>query len=248
MGMSSKFFEGLEDRRLMSTSLINGVLRVTGTNGANRVDIDQNAGTIYVFENLILTRLAPVTQVNAIAFDAYGGNDTLLATPAVTKNITVYAGAGDDYIQTGSGNDNVLLGLGNDYVDSGAGNDNLDGSDGTDTMWGGLGNDTISGALGTDFVFGGADNDLIYGSENDDYLFGENGNDTIYGGNGADQISGGNGYDMVYGEAGDDRFYEKDRRRDYINGGDGFDRANIDKATISNGFVSDVYRELENVY
>jgi Ca2+-binding RTX toxin-like protein len=241
----STFFEGLENRQLMSVSLSNGVLRVTGSNNADNVMIDQDASTIYVFENNILTKLAPVTQVNAIAFDAYGGDDKFKAFPAVTKNITVYAGAGNDNVETGSGNDLVLLGLGNDYGDGGAGADNMDGNDGNDTMVGGLGNDTMSGALGIDIVYGGGDNDVLYGSDGTDYLMGDAGSDTLFGGAGNDTLNGGLGIDMVYGETGNDFFYAKDKTRDYLNGGDGYDGGQVDKGGWSSLFVTDLMREME---
>jgi hypothetical protein len=89
----------------MSVSLNNGVLRVTGSNNADNVMVDQNATNVFVFENNRLSKIAPVSQVTSIAFDGYAGNDTFRATRFVTSPITVYAGAGNDTVETGSGND-----------------------------------------------------------------------------------------------------------------------------------------------
>src|SRR3954447_16500416 len=90
---SSIRFENLEDRRLMSVALNTGVLRITGTNTADHVIVDQNSTNVFVFENNQLSKIAPVGQVTTIAFDGYAGNDDFRETRFVTKPTTVYAGA-----------------------------------------------------------------------------------------------------------------------------------------------------------
>jgi len=264
---SSIHFENLEDRRLMSVALNNGVLRITGTNNADHVTVDQNATDVFVFENNQLSKIAPVSQVTTIAFDAYGGNDDFKATRFVTKPITVYAGAGDDHVETGSGNDYVFAGLGNDVVYGRAGNDRIEGADGNDLIFGGIGNDVISGSLGNDNIYaeegndtvnggagdddihGGVGNDVMHGDDGNDYVFGDPGNDVLFGDGGNDSITSYGGRDTMFGNDGDDKFYAaRDNASGIIDGGAGYDGAWADMGTAPNPFVKDVLINIEYTF
>ena len=66
---------------------------------------------------------------------------------------TVYAGAGDDFINGAQDPDVVRGGAGNDWIRGGTGNDRL---------WGGQGNDYMVGADGRDQVGGGAGVNRVY--------------------------------------------------------------------------------------
>ena len=70
-----------------------------------------------------------------------GGNDSVVADPAVSANLAVYAGEGDDTVVTSAGADYVVGGPGADHIQthdgddvlvSDQGDDNLDGGDGDD--------------------------------------------------------------------------------------------------------------------
>ena len=57
--------------------------------------------------------------------------------------------------------------------------------------------------------------------------------DGVYGGPGNDTLRGGGDHDHIYGGKGDDMIYARDRLRDVIRGGSGFDRARINRALDS---------------
>jgi len=70
----------------------------------------------------------------------------------------VVAGSGDDVITFfgNSGNNTAYAGAGNDWIDTGQGNDTIFGEAGDDIITGGWGNDTASGGAGNDiFAFTG---------------------------------------------------------------------------------------------
>src|SRR4051794_23958530 len=93
---AGKHMEEMEQRRMMSASVANGVLTIIGTDAADHVEIDQDAGSVYVFENNILTKLVPASSVNAIGINTYGGGDYIKIWDGGTPPPTMYAGAGDD--------------------------------------------------------------------------------------------------------------------------------------------------------
>lgn len=85
-------------------------------------------------------------------------------------------------------------------VYGGTGNDKLTGGEGNDTLYGDEGNDILDGGKGDDTINGGAGNDVITGGEGDDELFGDDGDDIFHEGdatNGGDLIIGGAGKDTV---------------------------------------------------
>lgn len=115
------------------------------------------------------------------------------------------------HIRTGSGNDRLI---GNDYYTTlyaGAGNDYVDGRGGRDEINGGDGDDRLFGASGDDSLYAGAGNDFLDGGEGVDEVYGEAGIDTIsYASAGAGvlvtfreeyqaSVSGGGGRDSIEG-------------------------------------------------
>ncbi|MDH4375011.1 MAG: VCBS domain-containing protein [Ramlibacter sp.] len=99
-------------------------------------------------------------------------------------NDSINSGAGNDIIFSGGGNDTINAGAGNDIVFAGSGNDTIDGGSGRDIIFAGAGNDTIDGGLGSDTIDAGAGNDtLIYTYANEarvvDYYNGGSGSDTL---------------------------------------------------------------------
>jgi len=280
----AKHMEAMEQRRMMSASVANGVLTVIGTEAADRVEIDQDAGSVYVFENNILTKLVPASSVNSIGINTYGGDDYIKIWNGVTSPTTMYAGAGNDSLIGSKNADHLCGGLGNDYVTGLAGNDWVEGGEGNDSVFGGDGNDTvIDYGVGNDFLYGdnGADcitagagddyitagagndtvcgedgndrisagdgNDLVNGGWGHDVINGDAGNDVLHGNDGHDTITGGAGVDAMYGEGGNDYFYAKDGNRETINGGVGYDTAQVDKKPWYNPFATqDSWSQVEN--
>ena len=100
----------------------------------------------------------------------------------------------DDITTTGAG-DNVFAGAGDDTVNSLAGDDIVDGGLGRDEISLGAGDDTGIGGEGNDTIEGGTGADLLFGDEGDDTLNGGAGNDTLAGGEGEDTLTGGEGDD-----------------------------------------------------
>jgi Ca2+-binding RTX toxin-like protein len=112
-----------------------------------------------------------------------------LLTPVAGNTITgtafadrIYAGPGNNFVESGAGNDVVDGGDGQDHLYGDSGNDSIKGDSGNDWLSGGDGDDTLDGGQGTDSLYGGS-HDGFQSQEdlgNDTYLFGKgDGIDTI---------------------------------------------------------------------
>ncbi|MHC4879576.1 MAG: calcium-binding protein, partial [Planctomycetota bacterium] len=109
---------------------------------------------------------------------------TLASLPgALSRNVTIKGGAGDDLIH----GDALSLRV------------RIDGGGGHDTISGGAGKDTLAGGLGNDSLIGNDGNDVLLGSRGWDTLDGGNGNDAVKGQASADTLTGGNGNDRLIG-------------------------------------------------
>lgn len=137
--------EPLETRALCAVSVThaNGITNVEGDNGDNRV-------LAVEFTNAQGQRMVRVTAENNFSREVpkgtqmkvnlKSGNDTFDGS-ALTFQIIVWGGAGNDNLTTGSGNDQVHGGNGNDTIRTNGGNDTLRGGDGADNLHGGAGHD-----------------------------------------------------------------------------------------------------------
>jgi Ca2+-binding RTX toxin-like protein len=187
----SEMLEVLEDRRLLSSTLADGVLTITGTANPDRVLVAAVRDRVYVVESTVTpgatgTRPTVTTtrnsyaraDVDSVVANLGAGNDAIVVNdgfaffrrggdpiPATVNgeagNDLIISGRGNDTINGGDGNDTVFAGAGNDNVTGGAGNDNLSGDGGDDTLDGGDGRDRLNGGRGTDDLRGGAGNDAI---------------------------------------------------------------------------------------
>jgi Ca2+-binding RTX toxin-like protein len=177
--------------------------------------------------------------------EIYGedGNDTIIG--GITGEY-IQGGNGNDWINSGAGNDAVWAGEGNDTVYGMDGNDQIGGAGGADSLSAGAGNDSVWGEAGNDILYGEAGSDLMYAGDGDDFVGCSTGNDTVYGGFGADRIygeagndylsgqdgndiiSGGMNNDTMMGGNGNDVFYAEDDYDDYLDGGAGYDTAQVD--------------------
>ncbi|EAQ25568.1 probable extracellular nuclease [Roseovarius sp. 217] len=144
---------------------------------------------------------------------------------------TIFGGAGNDEIHTGSWSDgddglsNISTGLMGDMAFGGDGDDILRGAGGNDFLAGEAGDDDIGGGGGVDSIVGGAGNDVLAGNGGDDIISSGDGDDVAMGGDGDDMIGGGLGNDMVSGGAGND-VIGAGPGDDTVDGGDGDDIAN----------------------
>ena len=132
---------------------------------------------------------------------------------ASVSTIRMYGNAGSDTLAVGGG-------IGGVY---------LNGGDGNDALYGGNGADTLDGWNGDDYISGGAGNDYLYGFNGNDNINAGDGNDCVFGEAGSDTITGGLGNDSLYGGNDNDYFFAWDGSNDYIDGGAGWDTAQIDK-------------------
>ena len=199
--------ETIELRRLLSASVVNGVLTVVGTPNNDNYQIYYNTATVkfVVINNGVSEGSFALTAFTSASIMTGDGNDVVYTSslPATTidsgdgddtitgsdKNVTVSAGIGDDRITTGKGTDLIDCGAGNDTV--------VDAGNGNDTVYGGAGNDEIHA---------GGNNDVVNGNEDNDALYGDAGNDTVNGDDGDDFLAWSLGSDQMFGNAGLDTY------------------------------------------
>ena len=196
-------------------TLVNGVLKIVGTDSEDRIKIIRADSKYVVVSNFLpLNKMEfLVSQIQAIEIDVLGGNDEVDICENVLVPVTIRGGSGNDEIEAGGGNDVIYGGDGNDeietgdgnnFVDAGAGNDEIEGGAGRDSIYAGEGNDEVSGEGGDDLLFGGAGNDKLDGEDGNDVISGGSGNDELEGGKGRDVLIGGLGSDNIKGEDGED--------------------------------------------
>jgi Ca2+-binding RTX toxin-like protein len=89
-------------------------------------------------------------------------------------------------------------------------------------------------------IGGTAGHDVLVGTNGNDALCGRGGNDVLRGRGGNDRLVGGPGRDRMVGGGGSDTLLARDRFRDVVKGGAGFDRARVNP--------SDVRRSIERLF
>src|SRR5258706_2475855 len=148
-------FEWLEARRLLSVTLHNSLLQITGTRGADLI-------TLSTATNPFLPMPFPAQIAVSI-----NGQRTLFDVSAITS-IRIFGLAGDDLIYA-SGLDPTdfdLPGLADFplpvFINGGAGIDAIGGTDLNDTLIGGDGNDVIFARSGNDRILGGDGDNVIH--------------------------------------------------------------------------------------
>jgi Ca2+-binding RTX toxin-like protein len=228
--------EPLERRRLLSASLSDGLLNVTGRPFSDNIYIREEVSP-QSGEKVIVVEIdsplldIPAThqefaagKVNSVLVRGLGGND-LIDLAIATYAVPALAGTGpvDQYtrIDAGSGNDTVYGGNGRDVILGGVGNDTLFGTNGNDRLDGGRGNDFLRGGNGNDVLWGGLDDDTLGGDFGDDFLYGGFGNDSL-GSFGPGPVPNEPGNDTLVGGAGND-FLLGGEGKDLILGGPGRD-------------------------
>jgi Ca2+-binding RTX toxin-like protein len=172
------------------TASANTALNLTGTNAIDFVAVASNTTGVLSINGSGLTAQATGTTLTVTALSSLGTLGTASITgssgddvigdisggTAVLSNYvtTVDAGAGADWVYTGSAADSIQGGLGNDTLNGGSGNDTIKGNEGDDTITvgsgavfvdGGEGDDTINttsaNLTNTDTIDGGAGNDTL---------------------------------------------------------------------------------------
>lgn len=171
--------EALETRRMLSVSVKNKILFVTGAERADRVRVEAKGKKVAVFENgrrkLILAKGIKQVRVNV-----KGGSDTVDLSKSPFR-ATILGGKGDDALTGSPFNDVIEGGDGKDRIYGLAGDDALDGDDDSDIIDGGDGNDRIEGDFDPDILYGGAGDDII---DAQDFFYVDN----VIGGAGLDEV------------------------------------------------------------
>jgi Ca2+-binding RTX toxin-like protein len=179
--------EPLEGRRMLSVTLVEGVLRVTGNAKSNQFSMFYSPAFKKFFTNDAIA--GQVGQVKEFA-------------AAAIKRIAVVAGAGNDfYAFTSTGKIPISFkgGTGNDLFQT-------TGGTGQAVAYGEYGNDTLIGGGGHDKLFGGPGTDELNGNGGNDTLQGDAGVDTMKGYDGRDVIVARDGFrDVIRGDGGIDK-------------------------------------------
>lgn len=151
-----------------ATTVSNGVLLVTGGNGADAVTID--------FGN-----------PDSVGVELDGARQSFARR--TFGSISVSLRTGDDRLRVVSGGSALTdLPL---TVHGGDGDDDLHGGAGADVLFGGRGDDTVDGGVGTDTEFLGSGDDVAgwLPGEGSDAVFGQSGDDTLlFEGSGGDEV------------------------------------------------------------
>lgn len=187
--------ETLEDRRMLSASLVHGALKVVGTAGDDTITISADTTRITVNDGAATKRFTK-TQVKTISILGGGGADTITINSGIKAQITIKAGEGNDTVNGGSGRE-IIFGQGGD--------DSLLGNSGSDQIQAGDGNDHVDGGAGGDFLYGDAGDDIITGGTGNDVLGGDFEDILVFKGAppltaGNDNLDGGDGNDWLLGE------------------------------------------------
>ena len=225
----------LEPRRLLSAGVVDGTLRVVGSNAADAIVVYQSpAHAVGQFVVSIRERpnnapreefRFPMEGIASISVRGLAGDDVIRLDGLSESDLVVRipsridGGLGNDLIVGTDSRDFITGGFGQDYVNARAGDDWVDGGWGRDDLNGGDGNDILSGGYGDDAVYGQAGNDSLRGGPGSDYVGSpgfastdgaaptqEPGDDLLLGGSGEDWVLGGAGADRVFGNAGRDHF------------------------------------------
>jgi len=229
--MVPHFFERLEPRMLLSATLVDGTLTLTGTEANDRIEIEAGPadGDVAVEGVAGVDDDTVFNGVDAIIINTLGGNDRVeigsgvVDTIGAAIGVVIDGGSGNDKLEGGDGDDDIDGGSGKDKIHGHDGDDTLNGGDGGDKIDGGDGDDTITGGGGKDKIGGGDGDDDIDGGDGGDKIDGDDGNDTIRGMAGRDKIRGGDGDDDLEGGDDDDDL-RGDDGDDALDGGDGDDK------------------------
>src|SRR4051794_37624361 len=108
--------ESLEVRRLLSSSVSNGILQIIGPGGGAKIDVTLAGTKIKVNEHTGSIKSYDKSSVKGITADLKGGNDQISISDSITVPTTLNGGSGDDMLKGGGGKDNLLGGDGKDAL------------------------------------------------------------------------------------------------------------------------------------
>ena len=200
MGQSAPI-ETLEDRRLMSISVVSHVLSVVGSPN---------------HPNTIVVGLAPdLIDINVSL--SYPQGKTIRT---VTKTVPMSYGFRMLSIKGGSQSDSITIDQTNGsfplltHITTGNGNDTVTCGDEADLVHCGNGIDAVVSGNGNDSIFAGKGPDTLVGGNGDDQLHTGKGHDMLVAGNGIDTFVDPYGYNTILGGTGPDTFILKNIKLD----------------------------------
>src|SRR5205823_8915763 len=215
--------EALENRQMLSASLLRGVLKIGGTAGDDVINVSASRTQIIVNDGVKTSKFTK-TLVKTISILTGDGADHITVNSGIKAQITIKSGEGNDTVTGGSGREVIFGAGGADVLSGGGGSDQIQGGDGNDSIDGGSGNDYLYGDAGDDNLTGGAGNDVLGGDSEDTLVFTGQppstviGNDNLNGGDGNDWLLGGT---RVYFDTSGGHF--SDNGQDTFTGGLGND-------------------------
>ena len=158
--------QSLESRRLLSSTLADGVLSVTGTAKRDNITVALSGDGETI---TVSTRSGSRFKRGAAVTETYAADDV--------TSLVVSTGAGNDAVHVKAGRwtpfsvgATIDVGDGTDTVRGGAEADAILGGDGEDDLSGGAGADSIDGGAGDDLLVGGAGLDTLNGGDDDDLI------------------------------------------------------------------------------
>src|SRR2546423_2979402 len=141
--------EALENRQMLSASLLRGVLKIGGTAGDDVITVGINPANKaqIIVNDGVKTSKFNKTLVKTVSILTGDGADRITVNSGIKAQITIKSGEGNDTVTGGTGRE-VIFGAG--------GADVLSGGGGSDQIQGGDGNDTIDGGSGKEYIYGHA--------------------------------------------------------------------------------------------
>jgi Ca2+-binding RTX toxin-like protein len=208
--------ELLEQRRLFAVTAYEygGTLEIKGDNANNWISVERSAGLIWVnlYSGGSTVNLfhGDETHIWEIHLQGGGGNDILTVGSSITRPVTIWGGAGADYM-VGGGGYSDLYGHGVGSASSGHSESSDDSA--ADTLISGSGDAWMHGQKGNDIFYTDT-----FGTSANDFMFGDDGHDTFY-------VRGHDAKAYAIGGAGNDRLvpYQSATQNVEFEGGSGTD-------------------------
>jgi Ca2+-binding RTX toxin-like protein len=192
MRSPSQCIEKLEQRQLMSISVVNHVLSINGAaKEPNTIEFGLSPGGQSIYVELSYPTAKGLIYNDAITYpltrkfrmvNVNGGNASDSITVDQTNGIFTIL----THINTHNGNDTVTGGAEADRVILGNGIDVVNSGDGNDSLFAGKGHDTLIGGDGNDQLHSGPGHDALIAGNGDNIFVDPYGHTTLQGGSGHD--------------------------------------------------------------